>query len=283
VLLLLAVTCIAHAEATEGESGLRLVSLNPSLTAIALSLGAGDALVGVDDFSARQQPAVAERPRVGGLWNPSLEAVVALEPDLVVLVPSVEQRDFTNRLEALGISVATFENLRFGQVLENIERMGGLLGRPERAHERIASIKRARSRLEALTSGREPPATVVVLQRDPLFVVGGGSFVEEMLRAAGGRNVASGFSEPYPRVDIEWLVAAAPDVLVDMAPDASAARAFWSRWPSLPAVSNGRVLALDPRLVTLPGPHLDRGMWALAEAIHEPPLPAATPGKGVSR
>ena len=80
VLLLLAVTCIAHAEATEGESGLRLVSLNPSLTAIALSLGAGDALVGVDDFSARQQPAVAERPRVGGLWNPSLEAVVALAP-----------------------------------------------------------------------------------------------------------------------------------------------------------------------------------------------------------
>ncbi len=72
----------------------RVVSLNPSLTSILVALGAADALVGVDDFSARQEPGVAGLPRVGGLYDPNLEAVVTLRPDLVVLVHSVQQRDF---------------------------------------------------------------------------------------------------------------------------------------------------------------------------------------------
>ena len=262
------VLLLASAAGAKSAPAQRVVSLNPSLSAIALALGAEGVLVGVDDFSARQQPALSDRPRVGGLFNPSLEAVVALAPDLVVLVPSAEQRDFKNRLEALGIRVESFENVRFDQVLENIERMGRLLGRQEEAVRRVSAIRRVRAELEAATAGASRPTTVVVLQRDPLFVVGRGSFVEEMLQAAGGTNVASRFDDPYPRVDVEWLVAAAPEVVIDMAPGSSEAVDFWSRWPTIPAVSKGRVLTLDPRLVTLPGPELDRGMRALAEAIH---------------
>ena len=104
-------------------SSLRLVSLNPSLTAILVALAADDVLVGVDAYSARQQGAVADLPQVGGLFNPSLEAVVALEPDRVVLVPSVEQKDFRRRLEALGIPVSSFKNQHFAEVLENIARL----------------------------------------------------------------------------------------------------------------------------------------------------------------
>ncbi|MEE3331732.1 MAG: helical backbone metal receptor, partial [Myxococcota bacterium] len=239
-----------------GAPARRVVSLNPSLSAIALALGAEEALVGVDDFSARQQPALSDRPRVGGLFNPSLEAVVALDPDLVVLVPSAEQRDLRRRLESLGIRVETFENVRFDQVLENIERMGRLLGRRDEASRRVAEIRRAHGELEAAIVDADRPKVVVVLQRDPLFVVGRGSFVEEMLRVAGGANVAARFEDPYPRVDVEWLVAAAPEVVIDMAPGPSEAMDYWSRWPTLPAVSQGRVLTLDPRLVTLPGPEL---------------------------
>ena len=140
----------------------------------------------------------------------------------------------------------------------------------------MSEIRQARAQLEAATAGESRPKAVVVLQRDPLFVVGRGSFVEEMLRAAGGANVAARFDDPYPRVDVEWLVAAAPEVVIDMAPGPSEAIDYWSRWPTLPAVVKGRVLTLDPRLVTLPGPELDRGMWALAEAIHgEGRLPRA--------
>ena len=96
-----------------------MVSLAPSLTAILVTLGAGDLLVGIDEVSARQQPVLAQRVRVvGGLFNPSLEGVVALEPDLVVFVPSAEQRNFQQRLSAVGIATEAFSNLRFEDVLE---------------------------------------------------------------------------------------------------------------------------------------------------------------------
>ena len=79
--------------------------MNPSLTRMLIALEAQQVLVGVDEYSADHEPAVAALPRVGGLFNPSLEAVVALEPDLVVVVPSVQQRDFRSRLRELGVEV----------------------------------------------------------------------------------------------------------------------------------------------------------------------------------
>ncbi len=253
--------------ANEDAAAPRVVSLAPSLTAILVALDAADILVGIDDVSARQQPALADLPKVGGLFSPSLEAVVALQPGLVVLVPAVEQRDLRRRLEALEIPVARFENVRFEQVLENIERLGALVGRSREARVRIGEIKKVREELAAASSGRVRPRVVVVLQRDPLFVVGSGSFVEEMLRVVGADNVASGFEDAYPRVSLEWLLESAPEVLIDVEPNAGEATRFWSRWPALPAVANGRVLALEPELVTLPGPGLDAGMQALALAI----------------
>ena len=252
----------------------RIVSLNPSLTAIILALGARDLLVGVDDFSARQQPGLEGIAAVGGLFNPSLEGVVALRPDLVALVPSVEQRDFRRRLDALGIRVSVFANIRFDEVLENIDRLGGLVGREREAAARVAAVTRTRAAAVRATAGRRRPRTVLILQRDPIFIVGSGSFIDEMLGWVGGVNLGAEFDEPYPRVAAEWLVAAAPEVLIDFSPDALRGLAYWSRWPSLPAVANGRVLAIEPEKVTLPGPHLDRALELLATALHGPELGA---------
>ena len=260
------------ASPSEAPPARRIVSLNPSLTAIILALGARDSLVGVDDFSARQQANAKGIPAVGGLFNPSLESVVALRPDLVVLVPSVEQRDFRRRLEALGVRVSVFANIHFDEVLENIDRLGALVGREAQARARLHAVAEARKAIEHATAGRHRPRTVLILQRDPIFIVGSGSFIDEMLRSAGGNNLGSQFDEAYPRVAAEWLVAAAPEVLIDFSPEALSGVAYWNRWPSLPAVQNGRVLAIEPERVTLPGPYLDRALELLAGALHGPAL-----------
>ena len=270
------------------ESPPRLVSLNPSLTAILIALDARETLVGVDDYSARQQAAVEDLPRVGGLFNPSLEAVVALAPDRVVLVPSAEQRDLRGRLEALEIEVSSFENQRFDEVLDNIERLGRLVGRRPEAADRIAAIRRVRAEIAKRTVDLPAPRTLVVLQRDPLFIVGRDNFVAEMLTTAGGKNLGEVFESPYPRVGMEWVVETAPEVLLDMDPDASSASQFWSRWPTLPAVAGARVVSLDPKSVTLPGPWLDRALLALASALHGPAFaaqisqPSEAPGVAAS-
>ncbi|HKJ25912.1 MAG TPA: helical backbone metal receptor, partial [Myxococcota bacterium] len=178
----------------------RIVSLNPSLTAILVALGVSDRLVGVDVWSQRQHPELTALPTVGGLYNPSLEALVAASPDLVVFVPSAEQREFHARLAALGIRAEAFDPVRFDEVLASIERLGRITGREARAHERTARIRAVRAAVERAVAGRPSPRTVLVLQREPLFVVGGGNFIHEMLTSVGATNVAAGWDEPYPRV-----------------------------------------------------------------------------------
>jgi ABC-type Fe3+-hydroxamate transport system substrate-binding protein len=259
------------AEAAGGahSAGLhRIVSLNPSLTAIAVALGAQDRLVAIDDYSARLEPELASLPRVGGLHSPNLEAVVALEPDAVVLVPSVAQRDFKARLEGLGVRVEVFENTRFDEVLENIERMGRLVDREAEATARIRAIEQARSRALHVGADRGAPKVALVIQREPLYLVGRGSFLAEMLEMLGARNLGDAFEEPYPRVDVEWLVANAPEVIVDLTDDATSALDHWRRYPSLPAVEDGRVHAVAASAVSLPGPDLDQALSVLAGALY---------------
>jgi iron complex transport system substrate-binding protein len=277
--LLALLTLLAAPGPADAAAWPRVVSLNPSLTAILLALDARPALVGVDDYSARSSPDVAGLPRVGGLFDPSLEAIVALRPDLVVLVPSAEQRDLRGRLESLGTQVLALDNITLAQLLASIETLGARVGRAQAARERVGAIRRAFEDAERGARDRPHPRAVLVLQRDPLFVVGGGSFLDEMLRAAGAQNLAAGFHEPYPRLDIEWLIDAAPELILDASEDPQPALEHWRRWPSLPAVARGRVVQIAAPLVTMPGPYLDRAVGILARAVAEP----STPGVGPRR
>jgi len=268
--------------ATDGPvSARRVVSLNPSLSQILLELDAREVLVGVDAFSKQLRPELAALPSVGGLFDPSLEAVVALEPDLVVLVPSVEQRDFRGRLDALGVRTVGFRNIGFEEVLGNIESLGALVGRAPDATRRITAIRATRSAVERAVATRERVRCVVVLQRDPVFVAGGESFIDEMLKSAGCDNLARELGDGYPRAALEWLVSAAPDSILDMSLDVAGAGAidYWERWPTLPAVANRRVVRLDAELVTMPGPALDRALRSLARALQGEAIDAAIDAK----
>lgn len=250
----------------------RIVSLNPSLTATLIALGSGDRLVGVDDWSARQEPAVRELPAVGGLFNPSLEAIVALAPDLVVLVPSAQQRDLRARLEALSVAVLELPNITLAELLASIEALGARVGREQAARERVQQIRSAWQATADASRLRPRVRALLVLQRDPLYVVGRGSFIDSMLAAAGAENLANVFAEPYPQASLEWLIAAAPELILDASDDPQSPVTYWARWPSLPAVVAGRVVGVRAAEVTLPGPHPERALALLAAAIH----PAAT-------
>jgi iron complex transport system substrate-binding protein len=264
-LLALALAGIASA----GEAPRRVVSLNPSLTAMALALGARAQLVGVDDFSARQEPAVARLPRVGGLYDPSLEAVVALRPDLVMLVPSAEQRGFQERLAALGIPRFVANPVSYDEVLATVAAVGARLGREREADARVTALRAARVRAETSSAGRPRVRALLVLQRDPLFVAGPGSFVDDMLRAAGAQNLGADLAGTWPRASREWLLAAQPEVLIDSTDEPEPAVQFWARWPALRA----RVVTLPAGAVTLPGPRLDASLALLEAALRAGPAP----------
>jgi iron complex transport system substrate-binding protein len=266
--LVVPLLCALLAAAAHADPPHRIVSMNPSFTRILVALGARGAIVGVDEFSARAEPSVAALPRVGGLYSSSLEAVVALEPDLVVLLPTLEQRDFQTRLAGLGLPVLALDPVGFDDVLATIRELGRRVGREDAATARVAAIERKRDAVRRAVAGRPPIRTVLVLQREPLFVVGRGSFLDDMLGIAGARNLGASLGETWPRASLEWLIAEAPEVILDSDADATPAREHWGRWPSLPAVAKGRVVPVDPGEITLPGPDLDRALEALARALH---------------
>ena len=129
-LLVLLAPVLPFAEQAKADgTPARLISLNPSLTSILVRLGARETLVGVDDYSAQVVSEVADLPRVGGLFDPSLEAVVALGPERVLLVAGVDQEGHAARLARAGVEVDVYPNETLAQVFENIERLGRLVGR----------------------------------------------------------------------------------------------------------------------------------------------------------
>lgn len=245
----------------------RVVSLGPSLTAIFLELGASDLLVGADERSLRMLPEVRGLPVVGGLFNPSLESIVSLGPDLVALVPGAEQRNLQERLGALGIDVVALPNTSFEELLRSIEVLGGRVGRGKQARARVEEIREAFRRAEVDGLGAEALRGVWVLQRDPLFVVGAGSFLDRMLAVAGVVNLAAEFDSPYPRVSVEWLIDAAPQLILDASEGGGPALDYWSRWPSLPAVTSGGVVDVEAAQLTLPGPRVDAALARLLSLL----------------
>src|SRR5690606_30527758 len=156
-----------------------------------------------------------------------------LAPDLVVLVPSVEQQAFRTRLEQLGVPVLALagDPVRFEGVLAAIETLGRRTGHDAEAHARVTAIREARDAVRRATAGLPRPRAGLGRQREPPFVVGRGSFLDEMLRIAGAENLGAALGDPWPRASLEWLVAQAPEVLLDSDGDPQPAHDFWSRWP----------------------------------------------------
>jgi ABC-type Fe3+-hydroxamate transport system substrate-binding protein len=266
--LLLAIACERRvSEPVPAEpSAARIVVLAPSLARVLVALGAADAIVGVDQFSA-QLPELGDRPQLGGLFAPDLERLLALRPDLILGIESAQQEPLFEQLRARGVRVEMFRLHALGEVLAAFEHVGALVGRVDAGR---ALAARAREELEAVaasTRTRERPGVAIVVEREPLFVVGAGSFASDLLEAAGARNVFADLPDAYPRVSLEALAGRAPDLVLETVAESAQAeaeaRAYWSRFAFV-----RRVASVPRGEVVLPGPELGRAARLLRAAVH---------------
>ncbi len=262
--LAFALACGPTAQPAKDE--LRVISLSPALTRIVLALGAVDALVGVDRYSQRLD-GLEEKPSLGGLFTPDLERAVELRPTLILAVDSAQQRGFLQQMAARGVRVETFAGRDLCDVLESFERVGRLVGAPEKGRALAADVRGELERMER-EAPDDPPSVAVVIETEPLYVVGGGSFVDDLIRAAGAANAFGDLAAPYPQVSLEVLAERAPDVLLDTTFDAAEietggeARAYWARFAWA-----GRVEVLPQGILTLPGPDLVEAAQLLRERV----------------
>jgi iron complex transport system substrate-binding protein len=249
-----------------GAAPHRIVSLNPSTTEILFAIGAGNRLVGRTTYD--MWPAAARAvPDLGPGLRPNVEAVLAVHPDLVVLYASDDNRDAARRLRAAGIQTAAFRVDRIADFERVTRALGVLTGDTVAALATVDSVRATLARVRATTASLPHPSVFWPLYDQPLLATGSGSYLNELIDIAGGRNIYGFMKEPSPRVTFEDLMRRDPDVVLT-SPESRARYLADPRWQALRALRDGRLLVVDTALVLRPGPRLGEAARSMALLLH---------------
>jgi iron complex transport system substrate-binding protein len=241
----------------------RIIALLPSHTETVYALGAGSSMVGRDaysDFPAQ----VLELPKVGDLYNPNIEAIVALKPDLVL---NSEYGELTPKLEKAGITVWSGSAQTFDDVFETITVMGKILNREASATSLNAKMKADIREIETVTKAVKKVSVYYEIDPTP-YTVGPSSFLGVLLTKAGGANIIPKELGDFPKISPELVVKANPSCIIGLSAADASKRPGWA---SLNAILNSRVFQLTPEqdnLVSRPGPRLAQGLRVLAKILH---------------
>ncbi|GKS83450.1 helical backbone metal receptor [Acidovorax sp. SUPP1855] len=245
----------------------RIVSLLPSLTESVCELQQCQRLVGVDRYSNWPE-AVQRLPQLGGGIDPNIEAIVALQPDVVLLATSSRASD---RLEALGLKVVALEPKTHADVRRVLATLGQLLGVPqEQGADRLwrvidAGVQAATQSLPARARGAR---VYFEVSRGP-YAAGTASFIGETLARLGARNVVPPELGPFPRLNPEFVVRARPDVMM-VGNRSMQSMAMYPGWNSLKAVREQRVCLFGPDeadVVVRPGPRMAEAARIMARCL----------------
>ena len=266
----LTVTDQAGRQITLPAAPARIISLVPSVTEILFAIGAQDRLVGVTDFC--DYPAEARRkPHVGGMLAPSLEGMVSLKPELVVVTNAGNRQETFDQLERLRIPVYVVNPVTVADVLDLMGRLGRLTDRAEAADRAAAALRERVRAVSTRVESRRRPRVLYVLWPDPLIVPGRGSLVSELIALAGGESVTADGGEGYPRYSLEAALAHNPEIIV-LASHGSErtplSRDKWERLQQVPAIAAGRLYTIDGNLTHRYGPRIVDGLERLARLIH---------------
>ncbi|GBC85137.1 Vitamin B12-binding protein [bacterium HR11] len=245
----------------------RVVTMNPSVAEMLVWLGVADRIVAVSEFT--DMPGVRDRPRVGGPMTPNVEQIVALQPDLVVLDRHHNPKSLADLLDRVGIPYFVLATRGIDDVRENLRLLGEVFDRPERARAWWDRWTATTQCLDGAAWKRKPRAFFLLSER-PVYTVGRGSFILEVLEHAGLDVVTRTVPQPWPPVDIEAVVRWDPEVLLVPANQYASVRATLAAlpaWRSVTAVRTDRVIAVPTRILH-PSPYLLDVLREVVERVH---------------
>jgi iron complex transport system substrate-binding protein len=270
VVLLAALSCglaCGKSASRAPERGPRVVTLAPSATEVVAALGATPMLVGVDSYS-EYPPEVKALPKVGSFLQPNLEVIVKLEPTLVIVD---DIHGATGRaLGDAGIKTVECAFHALPDIKRALHTVGGAIGRTTEAEAAVAAIDAALDAAAAARPARHP-RVLAIIDREAgglgnLVAVGPGSWVDELLAVVGGDNVLAASGVRYPKISLEEVLRAQPEVIIDLS---FAGKNDTGAWGSVdvPAVKTGRVFAVSEPYLVAPSPRVKAALDTLATAI----------------
>jgi iron complex transport system substrate-binding protein len=249
----------------------RIVSLAPSLTETVYALGLQDRLVGDTDY-CDYPPDAQKKTKVGGGINPSLEQIVALHPDLVLVTRAFNRLETVNALEGLGISSYATDPHTVDEIITSSKKLAHVLGVPEAGASIAGDMQHRLAELQQRVGALPAKRVLFVVWTQPLISIGKHTFIADALRYAGAVSVADS-EQDWPQVSLEEIARLQPDFLVfaeshsEAAPSAAEGLASLPGWRILTAVSNRRYAVIS-NAVNRPAPRIVSAIEDLARQLH---------------
>ena len=257
----------------------RIVSLSPNITETLFALGLGERTVSVTRF-CRYPPEAREIAKVGGYLDPNYEAIAALRPDMVFLLP--EHEAARTYLDEFDIRHRTVNNKTVSQILDAIQTIGTTCGADGRAEELATSIRSRMNAVRERAHGFPRPRVLISIGRsfgggalEEVYVAGKNTSYDELISIAGGENAYEGPAIDYPVLSAEGIIRLDPDIIVELATgiddrglDEAAVIEDWKGLPGLEAVKRGKVYVITGDYAVIPGPRFILFLEELQAILH---------------
>lgn len=249
----------------------RIVTLAPDLTETIYALGLEDHLAGDTDY-CDTPPAAKAKPHVGNPQNPSLEAIVALHPDLVLATTSINRVETADALKNLGIAVYTTDPETVRGMLDSVQHIADVIGAPEKGTELIGKLQQRLDAVRVRLSERPMVHVLFVVWLEPLQTIGQNTFIADALRWSGAESVLVS-KQKWPRLSIEEVVRLQPDYIVFTSDHAGGTAVELAdlrarpAWRDLDAVEQGHVVDVSEQAIR-PSPGLVDMIEQLARQLH---------------
>lgn len=253
----------------------KIISLSPPITEMLFAVGAGEQVIGRDNFSDYPESAKALPDVGGGFGDYDLETIVSLAPDLVI-AGAINTPELVQSLEDVGLKVYYLANpIDLDGTFAALQTMGALSGHAKEADALVKSLgKRVDAVKSALKDIKDKPIVYYELDAtDPAkpYTPGPRTFYTALIEAAGGANIGAALSGEWVQIGLEAILSMDPDIILlgdamwGVTPEAVAERPGWE---TLTAVKEGRVLHFDDNLMVRIGPRQVDGLEALAKILH---------------
>ncbi|HSQ24302.1 MAG TPA: cobalamin-binding protein [Pyrinomonadaceae bacterium] len=247
----------------------RIVSLAPNLTEIVYAVGAGDQLVGDTEYC--DYPAAAKNvAKVGDTTHPSVERIIALKPQVVLVSTASQLESFTRQLDQQNIAVYVTNPQSLEDVFRSIQTLGDLFGHHDWTTTMVAELRTRAFAVEVATKAVKPLKAFYQVSDEPLYTIGRDAYLTDLIRRAGGVSVTADVPGAFPRYSDEAALAARPDAIILPTGGSmgTANSKVATALKNSPAVLNNRIYKINEDHLQRPGPRLVDGLEEMARALH---------------
>ncbi len=262
----LTITDFANRKVTIKKQPERIVSLAPSITETLYFLGALDRVVGVTQFDDYPADVKKGRTIVGGFSNPNIEVIASLKPDLIIAT-SMDMKYLDQLQQIAPVIVIDPKNIE--DIYTSIELLGKVLGKEEQAKKVVNDMKTKINEISSRVKALSRPKVFYIVWNNPLMTAGANTFINDLIRLAGGENIFSDV-KGWKSVSMEQVLARNPDIII-LTPHCgmSVNDVYKSELAQTNAAKNGKVIMIENENVLVrPSPRIVEGLEELAKAIH---------------